>query len=72
MRVEVDSEICERHGQCRIAAPAVFDFDAAGNLQYEADPAEDLWPDVEDAVDMCPVQAILIRDDGPALSGGQA
>ncbi|MGD0063610.1 MAG: ferredoxin [Streptosporangiaceae bacterium] len=72
MRVEVDSEICARHGQCRIAAPAVFDFDAAGNLQYEADPAEDLWPDVEDAVDMCPVQAISIRADGPALSGGQA
>jgi len=72
MRVEVDSEICERHGQCRIAAPAVFDFDAAGNLQYQAGPAEDLRPDVEDAVDMCPVQAIVIHDDGPAPSPGPA
>jgi ferredoxin len=72
MRVEVDPEICERHGQCRIAAPAVFDFDAAGNLRYQADPPEDLWPDVEDAADMCPVQAIGIHDDSSAPPGPHA
>jgi len=30
MRVEVDLDRCEAHGECVMAAPAVFDLDVSG------------------------------------------
>jgi ferredoxin len=60
MRIHVDRDVCELHGQCAIAAPAVFAIDDAGELRYVSEPADDLRVDVEDAVGACPTQAIEI------------
>ena len=48
-------------GQCAIAAPDVFRMNDEGKLEYEeiADEARRL--EVEEAADVCPVQAILIE-----------
>jgi ferredoxin len=62
MRVEVDRDACRLHGQCTIAAPEVFRFDAAGDLVYVADPDESLRGAAEDAMDACPEQAIDVSD----------
>jgi ferredoxin len=62
VRVEVDREACRTHGQCTIAAPEVFSFDAAGELVYVAEPDEGLRVVAEDAMDACPEQAITLLD----------
>lgn len=61
MRVNVDLALCEDHGQCAIAAPAVFRINDDGKLEYDATPADSELENVEEAADVCPVQAILIE-----------
>lgn len=60
MNVKVDMELCQLHGHCIFAAENVFAFDDAGDLVYTSEPAEADWDDVEEAAELCPVQAILI------------
>ncbi|MBL8931087.1 MAG: ferredoxin [Kineosporiaceae bacterium] len=62
MKVIVDLELCQDHGQCVIAAPEVFRMDENSKLVYDADPDESMRRYVEDAVDVCPLQAITIED----------
>ena len=62
MHVTVDLAKCQDHGQCAIAAPAVFPMDDDGKLEYDANPDDSERADVEEAADVCPVQAILIKD----------
>jgi ferredoxin len=62
MKVIVDDEKCEYHGQCMIAAPEVFELVGEEDLQYDQNPDEALRPEVEEAVDACPTQAITIED----------
>ncbi len=64
MKVYVDRALCDNHGQCTIAAPDVFRMSAEGILEYDEIVDDRLRNDVEDAVDVCPVQAIFIRDQG--------
>ncbi|MFB4316829.1 ferredoxin [Actinomadura sp. 21ATH] len=61
MKVVVDLAVCQDHGQCAIAAPDVFRINDDGKLEYDDAPPEELREDVEDAADVCPVQAILIE-----------
>lgn len=60
MKVSVDRSLCQNHGQCAIAAPDVFEIDDDGELTYDGAPADGLSDDVEDAADVCPVQAITV------------
>ncbi|POX38727.1 ferredoxin [Streptomyces sp. Ru73] len=62
MKVVVDMNQCQDHGQCVFAAPDVFRFDADGRLAYVSDPDDALREDVEEAADVCPLQAIRIED----------
>ncbi len=62
MRVTVDLALCQDHGQCAIAAPQVFSINDDGKLEFDAQPSEDQRTYVEEAADVCPVQAILIED----------
>jgi ferredoxin len=63
MRVIVDTNICQDHGQCCFSAPAVFELGPDGRMQVLVDePDEALRADVEEASDVCPVQAITIQD----------
>ncbi len=60
MHVIVDFDKCQTHGQCVFAAPDVFRLDDNGDLQYDADPDDSQLEAVEDAIDVCPVQAISL------------
>ncbi|AQA03344.1 ferredoxin [Mycobacterium sp. MS1601] len=60
MKITVDRSLCDDHGQCTIAAPAVFTLGDDG-LQFDSEPDDSLRRDVEDAADVCPMQAILLE-----------
>jgi Ferredoxin len=62
MKVKVDRSLCQDHGQCAIAAPEVFRINDEGRLEYDDTPSEEMREYVEEAADVCPVQAILIED----------
>jgi len=62
MQISVDRAKCDNHGQCTFSAPTVFRLDDQGILQYEASVDDSLRADVEEAADVCPMQAILISD----------
>lgn len=64
MRIEVDWDACEGHGQCCGTAPAVFTLDDDGYLSHHYEDA-DIPPEHEGAaraaVDVCPVLALRAR-----------
>jgi ferredoxin len=63
MRVIVDLDRCESHGQCVIAAPAVFlGFDDESTLEYTPDPDGSQRAAAEQAALVCPVSAITIEE----------
>ncbi|MGW6173737.1 ferredoxin [Arthrobacter sp. NPDC055138] len=60
--VDVDRSLCDNHGQCAIAAPEVFRMNPDGVLEYEPTFEDSLLDVVEEAIDVCPVQAIFLKD----------
>lgn len=71
MRVTVDLNKCQDHGQCVFSAPAVFSLDDNGKLAFRLEATgsytsedldESLRDDVEEAADVCPLQAITVED----------
>jgi ferredoxin len=64
MKVIVDNDRCELHGECTIAAPDVFEIedDKEWVTVLDAQPGEDRRKAVEEAAMMCPVAAIRIED----------
>lgn len=71
MRVIVDLEACQDHGQCVFAAPEVFALGPDGELSFRressgrlhhADFDDSLRDVVEEAADVCPLQAIRVED----------
>ena len=62
MQIHVDRAKCDNHGQCTFSAPTVFRLDEKGILQYEETADESLRAEVEEAADVCPMQAIFIKD----------
>jgi ferredoxin len=63
MRVVVDWDVCESNAVCQGVAPEVFEVRDDDNLYLLIEePDESLRPKVEQAVRMCPKQAISIED----------
>jgi ferredoxin len=62
MRVTVDTQTCDHHGQCMIACPEVFNLVAPDRLEYVAEPDAGLRACVEDAEAVCPTMSIMIED----------
>lgn len=62
MRVHVDMEVCESHGECEFAAPEVFTLGDDNVLKWVEEPDESQRDAVEQAVGACPVQAITLSD----------
>ncbi len=62
MRIAVDYDLCEGHGQCLLAAPDVFDIpDGAEQVVVLVpDPPEADRDRLVRATAMCPAQAIRI------------
>jgi ferredoxin len=64
VKVIVDNDRCELHGECMVAAPDVFviEDDKEWVTVLDAQPGEHLRSAVEEAALMCPVAAIRIED----------
>ena len=58
IKIEVDMDTCQSYGQCVFEAEDVFQLDDDGKLQYTKEVSEDRLADIENAVDVCPMQAI--------------
>ena len=62
VRVDVDMDLCQSHGECCFAAPEVFELGDDDVLRWAGEPDEALRSKVEQAVAGCPVQAITLHD----------
>jgi ferredoxin len=62
MKVHVDMNLCQSHGECTVAAPEVFELGDDDVLRWKEDVDEELRSKVEEAVDVCPMMAIRIED----------
>jgi ferredoxin len=63
MRVVVNYDLCEGHGECELAAPDVFALgdDDEQVTVLQAEPDESLRRDVERAVALCPKSALRLE-----------
>jgi ferredoxin len=61
VRVTVDTDLCEQHGECVAAAPDVFRFDDDGNLRWLEHPPPSLEGDAAYGSTVCPVMAITVE-----------
>ncbi|MFD3733390.1 ferredoxin [Streptomyces sp. NPDC058632] len=69
MRIHVDTNRCESHGQCVFTAPDHFSFDEDDSLLVRQDVPEGFEGEavraaVREAAAVCPVKAITLHDTG--------
>jgi len=65
MRIVTDTGRCVGAGQCALTEPRVFDqSDEDGTVVLLTDQADgDVLDNVRDAVDLCPSQALSLKED---------
>ena len=62
-QIEVDLDLCQGHAMCELEAPDYFEVPRRGKVEIlDAEPPEDARDEVQRAVDLCPTQALLIRE----------
>ena len=64
MKVIVDLDVCQAHGDCVVAAPEIFDLGEEDDVVtvIQPEPGEDLRSLAERAEQDCPVTAIRIEE----------
>ena len=62
IKVTVGMSLCQHYGQCVAEAPAVFSLNSEDRLEYRAKSEDSELAAIEDAIDICPMQAISITD----------
>jgi ferredoxin len=65
MKIVADKHKCVGAGTCAVIAPDIFDQDDADGIVVVLDehPAEDRRAAVEEAVDFCPAQALMLSEN---------
>lgn len=63
MKISVDANLCEVHGDCVVVAPDIFDLGEDDEVVrvLNSEPGEDQRAVVMQAAKMCPVAAIRIE-----------
>jgi len=62
-RIEVDLDLCQGHAMCELEAPDVFKVPKRGKVEIlDTEPPDDVRDEVQNAVDMCPTQALFIKE----------
>jgi ferredoxin len=64
MKVIVDLDVCQAHGDCVVAAPEIFDLGEEDDVVTVIlpEPGEELRAKAERAVQDCPVTAIRLEE----------
>ena len=63
MKIVVDYDLCEANARCMEVAPDLFQVDDEDNLNVLVEsPGEDRRAALEEAVRLCPRQAITIQE----------
>ena len=62
MKVLVDMNLCQSHGECVAVAPDVFELGDDDVLRWTEDVDESRRVEMEQAVEVCPMMAIRIED----------
>jgi ferredoxin len=62
MKVLVDMNLCQSHGECVAVAPDVFELGDDDVLRWTEDVDESRRAAIEEAVEVCPMMAIRIED----------
>jgi ferredoxin len=62
MKVLVDMNLCQSHGECVVVAPEVFELGDDDVLRWKEDVDESFREKMEEAVEACPMMAISIED----------
>ena len=57
LTIDIDMDKCQNYGQCVCEAEDIFQLDGDGNIQHTKDVPDDRQDDVDNAVDVCPMQA---------------
>ena len=61
-RVEVDADLCQGHAMCELEAPDYFRVPKRGTVEIlDAEPPDDVRPDIGRAVEICPTRALSIK-----------
>lgn len=58
--ITVDTNACQHYGQCCFEAGDIFQLDGNGQLIFQSQANDDRLEEVEQAVDVCPMQAISL------------
>jgi ferredoxin len=61
MKVHVDMNLCQSHGECVLHAPDVFELGDDDVLRWQEEVGDERRAAVEDAVNACPMMAISIE-----------
>ncbi len=62
MKVHVDMNLCQSHGECEAVAPDIFQLGDDDVLVWQEEVSEERRADMEEAVNACPMMAISIED----------
>jgi ferredoxin len=63
-RIEADSDLCQGHAMCELEAPDYFRVPKRGQVQIlDPEPPDKARIEIGRAVEMCPTQALFIRDN---------
>jgi ferredoxin len=62
MKVHVDMNLCQSHGECVAVAPDIFELDDDDFLHWQEEVDESRRADMEAAVNACPMMAIRLED----------
>ena len=61
MKIEVDRDICDLHGQCVFAAPEIFSLEDGADLTYLPEVDHELAAKARAAASICPTGAIELE-----------
>ena len=62
IKVIVDMNLCQSHGNCVLAAPEVFELGDDDLLRWQEEVDDGKRAELEEAVNVCPMTAIRLED----------
>jgi ferredoxin len=62
MKVHVDMNLCQSHGECTYVAPDIFELGDDDVLVWKEDISDEQLDEAREAVEVCPMLAIRVEE----------